>query len=214
MGSPLERLIQQGTRPLAQHDVFVGLKRTAEPSIEPVTLDEANLHCKVEPGVTEDNVLILSLIIAARNYVENQLNRSLITQTWELVLDTFPSGNEVALPKGDVQSVTNVTTYDEADASSVFTSSGYRVDTYGDRVTLVDGYSWPSDLRAHNGVIITYVAGYGDEPEDVPNAIRQAILMLVAHWYENREAVATGTINTVIKMGVDAALSGYRRHRI
>jgi len=179
-----------------------------------VTEDEANLHCRVEPGVAEDAPLIRALILAARNYVENQLNRSLITQTWALVLDTFPSANEIMLPKGDVQSVTSVTTYDEADDSSVFTTDGYRVDTYGDRITLVDGYSWPSDLRAHNGVIVTYVAGYGDEPEDVPGGIRQAILMLVAHWYENREAVATGTINTVIKLGVDAALSGYRRHRI
>ena len=213
MGSPLERLIRESERPLRQHNVYVGLNRTSDAGTEPASLAQAKLHCRIETGVTEDDTLITALIVAARTYVEDTLNRALITQTWELVLDTFPSGNNVLLPKGPLQSITSITTYDEADAASVFTTSGYRVDTYGDRATLVDGYSWPTDLRSHNGVVITYVTGYGDASTDIPPSIIQAIFMLIAHWYENREAVSEKAMLTV-PMGVDLLLTPYKRLRI
>ncbi len=214
MGSPLERLILSSRENPNQHSVYVGTKLTVPPTVEPLDLAVAKLHARVENGVAEDDGLLNVLIVAARQYVERATQRSLITQTWELVLDTFPNSAQVKLPFGPVQSVTSVTTYDEANAAAIFTSTGYLADTYGDRVTLVDGYSWPSDLRANNGVIITFVAGYGSDPEDVPAAIQQAMLMLIAHWYENRESVVPGSTTTPIKQGVDTLLAPYMRRRV
>ena len=49
---------------------------------------------------------------------------------------------------------------------------------------LASGASWPSGLRAQQSVLIQYVCGYEDVPEDLKTAIK----MMVAHWYENREA--------------------------
>jgi len=213
MGSPLERLIQESIKPLTQHSVYVGLSRTSDAGTEPVTLTEAKLQCRVESGVSEDDALITSLIIAARNYIEGVTSRSLITQTWELVLDTFPSAGEIKLYKEPILTITDVTTYDEDDASTVMSTSAYRFDKYRGRITLVDGYSWPSDLRSHNAVIITFTAGYGAAASNVPQAIKQAALLLVAHWYVNREAVVEESL-AIIPVGVASLLSQYKLLRI
>ena len=73
------------------------------------------------------------------------------------------------------------------------------------------GQSWPgTTLKTAAGVTITFVAGYGATSASVPESIRQAILLLVGHWYENREAtVGVGNMQ-VLPMGVKALLSDYR----
>jgi len=63
---------------------------------EPVTLAEAIQHCRFEVPETDpiypaETALIQSLITAARRYAETKLRSALITQTWVLYLDSFPS---------------------------------------------------------------------------------------------------------------------------
>jgi uncharacterized phiE125 gp8 family phage protein len=72
----------------------------------------------------------------------------------------------------------------------------------------------PVSPLAANGIEIDFVAGYGDAPSDVPQPIRQALLLLVAHWYENREPVEIGATATVIPGSVSSLLSLYRRRRL
>jgi uncharacterized phiE125 gp8 family phage protein len=68
--------------------------------------------------------------------------------------------------------------------------------------------SWPSaTLRDVNGVNVRFVAGFGSAGTTVPQPIRQAILMLVGHYYENREAIlATGAMPKEVPLGVDSLL--------
>ena len=54
------------------------------------------------------------------------------------------------------------------------------------------------------------VAGYGGA-DDVPQAIRTAAAMLVAHWYRNREAVNVGNITSELPLGVQSLIAPYRR---
>ena len=42
--------------------------------------------------------------------------------------------------------------------------------------------------------------GYGAEPSDVPAAIRQWILIQVAHYYEHREATVEGAVTPLPKL--------------
>jgi len=82
-------------------------------------------------------------------------------------------------------------------------------DQYEPKVYLRNGQSWPgTTLRPHNGICVTYVAGYGDAAADVPQKIRQALYLLIAHFYENREAVVIGQgfTPTVVPMAVEALL--------
>lgn len=185
------------------------------PAFEPLTLEEVKLHCRLdETDVTEDS-LIADLILAAREHAEARINRALLTQTIQLVLDAWPSG-AIELPRPPVQSISSITYTDYLGAAAVVDTSTYYLDDENEPalIALKYGQAWPSaTLRSSGAVVIEYVAGYGDESTDVPQSILQAMLLLVGYWYETREAAgdtrfAAGTKQA--PFAVDALLGPYK----
>jgi len=73
-------------------------------------------------------------------------------------------------------------------------ASSYSIDIESEPgwIVAVAGVGWPDTVVAVNAVRVNYTAGYGEDAEDVPQAIRQWILLRVGHWYENREASIVG----------------------
>lgn len=65
------------------------LIQTVAPAIEPLALSDAKQYLRVD--ITDDDNLITGLITSARRAVETRLRQALITQTWVLYLDSFPS---------------------------------------------------------------------------------------------------------------------------
>jgi len=167
----------------------MALKLIIPPTTEPITLQEAKNHLRVDG--TDDDVLIQSLITTAREYCEAFQNRAYITQTWEMTLDSFPQ-MPLKLPRPPLQSVSSIKYIDQNGVETLFDAANYIVDTDSEpgRITLVPGIFWPSViLKPIGGVKIRFVAGYGDATK-VPMMVKQAILLLIGHWYENREATA------------------------
>ena len=188
----------------------MGLTLITAPAEEPITTAEAKAHLRVD--ISDDNTLIDSLITSARLYVQTDTRRALVTQTWELVLDEFPSDNFIELPLPPLASVTSIKYTDYEDTETTFSSDDYYVDTDSVVGKVVLGYNktWPSDiLKTVGAVKIRYVTGYGDA-DDVPAAIKQVILFMVAHWYETREPVVVGTIAANIPITASAILAQYR----
>lgn len=207
-------------------------KLVTSPSEEPVTVDELKTYLRLDTH--DDNTLLKTLITAAREHVENETRRALITQTWALFLDQFPRNHvtewwdgvregpvtgdvtsSIELPYGPLVSITHLKTYDESDSPTTFSSSSYYTDTASipGKLALRSGYAWPSFTRAKNGIEIEYVAGYG-AANDVPAAIRNTIQSIALDWYENRGSVVVGTISSRISGPVDHVLEKYRIHRL
>ena len=180
---------------------------------------------------SDDDTLIAELVKASQNVIETYLNRSITTQTLELYLDRLPfyndinypegtftapdmeyNSNFIVLPKPPVASVTHVKYFDDSDTEYTYASSNYYVDTISDqaRIVLRQGKSWPTvtQTRNANAYVVKYVAGYGGA-SDVPEPIVQAIKLLTAHLYENREAVTSLTVNA-IPYTIGAMLQPYR----
>lgn len=187
----------------------MALKIYAAPEVEPVSLTEAKLHLRVD--ITDDDALITMLIQSARETVEAITRRALISQTWDMTLDDWPESDAIEVPLPPLQSVTSITYVDEDGNSATVSASDYSVDTTSDpgRIVLDADASWPSvSLRPANGVTVRFVAGYGAAGSDVPAAIRSAILLLVGHLYENREATSQNIFQ--LPMGVDMLLWPFR----
>ena len=166
----------------------MGLTLVTPPTAEPVTLQEVKEHLRIT-GSDED-ALLTTFIEVAREYCEEYQNRAYISQTWDLFLDEFPE-SPYSLPKPPLQSVTHLKYYDQDGTEDEFNSSNYLVDmaSIKGRISLAYNKSWPSvTLQPMNGVVIRFVAGYGDDGSDVPERIRNAIKVLVGQIYENREA--------------------------
>jgi uncharacterized phiE125 gp8 family phage protein len=162
----------------------VRLKLKTAPAAEPVTLTEARNHVKVDSA--DDNLLITTLITTARQLAEKETKRAFITQTWQLILDS--AGSEIEIPKPPLQSVTSIKVIDDAGNESEVGSSYYDVDPSEDspgRVKLKAGCTWPTH-RGFASFIIEFKAGYGDTADKVPEMLRQAVLQIVGHLYDNR----------------------------
>lgn len=181
-----------------------------EPALEPVKLADLKNDLKVDADLTSDDFLIEAFTKAARRFVESKAGRSLITQTLELTLDTWPATAVIRVPGPPLQTVTSVKYYGTDDGELTLSSGLYFVDSASSpgRIVLNHGEGWPATtLRPANAVIVRFVAGYGDDEKDVPDHLTHAIRLLAGHWYENREAVATtGAVPKEIPFGVDALI--------
>lgn len=179
------------------------------PAIEPVTVREATTQCRID--IADDDVLVSGYITAARQYCELASRRAFVATTYDLYLDDWPADEVIRLPRPPLISVTGVYYTDEDGVEATFAASNYIVDTAGEpgQVVLKSGASWPAvTLQAVNGVRVRFVAGYGTTTTAVPQQYRQAILLMVGHWYENREAVlvAQGITMEELPLGVQSLL--------
>lgn len=169
------------------------IKIITPPAVEPVTFDEVKLQVKLD--VDDERDLIEGIYIpAAREDCEDFHGWSYVERTLEYVLDRWPSGDRIYLPRPPVQEIESVY-YLNPDGEEVsFTDWLPSLD--GDpAVLLKPGCSWPTaKLYPAGAVRVRYVSGYPAKESDpcgnIPFAVKAAILQTVASYVENREAVA------------------------
>ena len=191
--------------------------RTVAPAVTPVSLVEAKAHLRVD--TSDDDALISRMIEAVTEHLdgyESLLGQALITQTWRQSFPRFPpSGQTLGLELRPVQSIASISYFDAANASQTLAASVYTLleDEAGPFVTLQAGQSWPAPYPREDAVTVTYAAGHGNAGSDVPAGIRQAMLMLIGAWYENREQTVIGVSAASLPMpvGIDALLANHRK---
>jgi uncharacterized phiE125 gp8 family phage protein len=164
------------------------------PALEPVSLADAKLFLRVEHD--DDDDVIAALIAAARVQVEAQTRRALIDQTWRLTRDVWPAGGRLPVLPVPLQEVTAIRVFDADGVPHPLAVEDFDIDTVSAPAVLAFARGAPrAPGRLAAGIEIDIAAGYGDGLEDVPQPLRQAIRMLVAHWYENRGVIAaTGEV--------------------
>lgn len=187
------------------------LSQTVAPTEEPVSLEELKDHCRVD--LDDDDALLLSFGVMARESLEIETARQFLTATYVMALDMFPGGfmrqagswsywDGIRVPRPPLQSVTSITYTDTAGATQTLATSVYGVDIYSEpgRIYLKPSQIWPSTYDVPNAVLITFVAGWTDTTK-MPQALKQAIKLWTADAYENREASAEKSL-TEIPLGV------------
>jgi uncharacterized phiE125 gp8 family phage protein len=187
---------------------------TSGPSVEPITLAEAKAHCRIDSD--DEDMLVSSLILAARLHIEQTLDLALISQGWSLYLDKWPGGSHVELPLAPLIGVQSIKTYDADDEAAVVDPGNYSLDAASrrPRIAFGSGISRPVPGRSINGIEIAFTAGYGATADDVPMPIRQAIKMLVAHGYEAREPVVIEQHAESVPATVASLIAPYRSARL
>lgn len=186
--------------------------QTAPPGTNPVSLAEAKAHVRFEEA--DDDTLITALIGAATTHLDGWsgvLGLALMPQNWRQDYACFAS--RMSLPFGPVQSITSIQYFDFDGVLQTVPDTDYILyeDSLSPYVCLAPGASWPGSLQTRaNAVQVLFVAGYADAAA-VPLPIKQAILLLVGHWYENREAVNIGNITSELPLAVASLIAPYRR---
>lgn len=164
----------------------MGLQLIAAPASEPVSLDEAKEHLRVDHN--DEDALILRLIKSARETAESLTGRAFVTQSWKLWRDGWPTARAIEIPKPPLAAVTAVTAVSRSGTESALSSDAYIVDSASvpGRVVFRSNASLPIDLTDINSVAVAFQAGYGASGASVPASIRNAILDQIAHLYEAR----------------------------
>jgi uncharacterized phiE125 gp8 family phage protein len=176
-----------------------------------ISLNEAKAHLRVDHD--DDDALIAGFVAAATDWMDGYsgvLGRALLTQTWSQEFDGFSC---LRLALNPVQSV-SIAYVDAAGAVTPLAGSAYvlREDALSPYLEPVFGGVWPSVWAQADAVRVTYVCGY-TSPGLVPEAIRQAAKLLLAHWHENREAADAGGANSMgeVPLGVKALIAPFKR---
>jgi len=190
----------------------MGLIRTVEPATEPISLAEAKAHMRVD--LEDEDSLITSLITAVRISVENYTGRALVTQTWALTLDDeWPEDERIVLPRPPVASVTSIAYVDLNGDAQTLNSNQYTLfkrDTGEWAIRPAYDVIWPDVRRVPAAATVTFVAGVADSA--VPEAIKQGILLIIAHLFENREAVNVGNAVSEFPMSATFLLDPFVVH--
>lgn len=186
------------------------------PAHHPITLQQAKTHLRIDDDQIADDALVIGLIAAATDYAETFTRRALITQTWDAVMDYFPDGDAFRLAFPPLQSVTSITYTDANGDSQTFSSTKYIVDTKSKpaRIALAYQQEWPTTREIANAVTVRFVAGYGADFADVPEGIRLAMMMMIGHWYENREAVVAMPSGMTFQEAPESAKMLLWNHRV
>lgn len=193
----------------------MGLSLVTAPVVEPLSLSEAKLHCRVD--IPDEDALFDNWIRSAREYVETFTRRALITQTWDWKLDAFPCG-VIELPLANVTTVTSITYVDTAGDTQTWSSSYYQSDLptgpKAQRARIVPAYAqyYPVTRCQMNAVTVRFIAGYGASADRVPESIKAGMKLLIGHWYMNRERVQVGIGVAAVQVPdtIEALLWPYR----
>lgn len=206
------------------------------PAAEPIQLAEAKDYLGINSGDSGNDSLLASLIAASRSGCEQFTKQAFINQVWDLWLDYIPNPKGgrakdnwhdgvrdgyipdvlgargvIEIPKVPLASVSLFESYGTDDAAHTFDSSNYVVDpdSKPGRVFLKQGCTWPIDLRSLKAIHIRFTAGYGADGTLVPDAIKQAIKLLVSHFFENRTPIVEGRLGE-LPYSVTSLLDPYR----
>ena len=153
----------------------MALQQITAPTAEPIDIAAAKMHSRVE--ITEDDLLIGSLISAARDYAEGLTGKQLVSARWKQTLDAFPGGmlpaapysqtftlpgNAILLRRHPVIQVVSIQYLDMQSTVQTVDPSTYVIDysTEPVRITPTFGQIWPIPMPQIASVWVTFDAGY------------------------------------------------------
>lgn len=196
----------------------MGLRLVTAPTDSPVSLEEAKAHLRVE--FTDDDDLIEIFRKAATDVAEQFTGRAFVAQTWDMLLDAFPTTGPIRVPKPPLLELVGVFYNDGSGTEQTVDAADYIVGQANDgafaAVSLAYGAAWPTAQSVADAVRVRFRAGYvnGDSPplDDVPFAIKAAILMTIGTLYAHRETIVIGQSVAQLPWAAEQLLLPYRVH--
>ena len=177
-----------------------------------VTTDEAKTHLRVD--WSDDDTYIASLVMSAQQVVEDFCNIILLETTCKQFGDTWDDIGMLyhsPVQNSGAAGLTSIKYYDSDNTLQTWATTEYDFDKYScpARIALAYNKTFPSIASRLNAIEVTYTIGYASVA-DVPQALKQAVLILVGQWYENRQEAVIGRSVGIIPLTARYLMDKYR----
>ncbi len=176
-------------------------------------LAEFRAHLRLSSGFADDTTedgLLDTYLRAAMATVEGRVSRALFARDFTLRLSHWRDGYAERLPLAPVTAINAVTLIAADGAETTVAPTRYRLDADGMRPRIEAAGSALPTIPTGGAVVIAFTAGFGASWSDIPADLRQAVLLLAAQLYENRDSGARADLD----FGVRALLERWRDIRI
>jgi len=185
--------------------VETGKLTKSAPSLEPISLETARLHLKLDaigsPLTHPDDPLVLGVISAARESAEFYTGLAIAAATYEVAYDAFPS--VIDLQVWPVQSINSVTYIDDDGDTMILDDSAYFLDARSKPAKLHVVDRWPPTKAIVNAVVVSFEAGNTDDLSPntypLPLSLKQAMLLMIGRAYVNRDDSKSITDNQALQ---------------
>lgn len=173
----------------------------------PWTISEFRDHLRLD-GTDQDQWLT-AILTAATRKTEADTSIALMRSAYRYSIDR-PCGT-ILLPVGPVFSIESIVYLSISGVETTVPIEEYYLDNRSNPARLQnrDTFSWPTLYDVSGSFWVNFVAGH-ESANDIPQDLRFAVLLLAAHWFENREASTLLNLNQ-IPLGYDSIVTSHRR---
>lgn len=160
--------------------------------------DAIKNYLKIDPSVTVDDDLIISMTATAIEFIERYTSRTIFTTEFRTWRNEFPCGCNayIELRRSPFQIVNSFQYIDTDNITQTIDASVYYTtqETDYSKILLNPSQSYPTDkICKLQSIIIEFTAGYGDTVDNIPPELLLAIYQIVAKLYDNRGDCADST---------------------
>lgn len=163
------------------------------PTAEPITLSEAKKHLEISVNDTTHDVQLSALIQAAREQWEHDTDSVTCYQTLRLRLPSWMDGQ--SLPRSPIHSITSIQYYDGGNTLQTLSPSIYQL--HVDQIRIAYLQVLPGTSARWDAWSINYKAGYSQDGQLVPAIAKNAMLLLIGHYFENRDMLISEALQTM-----------------
>lgn len=171
---------------------------------EPITVQEAMEHCRVTDSA--ESVYLTGLISVVRSYVEMQTGRALAAETRKLLSDEW--AESLDLDRSPAAAVSSIAYWPDGYGAAVTVDSSNYILADGEpsRVIFKSTFSFPALAVRPDALSITYTTA----PTTIPLGMKWAMLLMIAHLYDQRAPLNIGNIVNELPFSLSALLASHR----
>lgn len=190
------------------------IEKTSVPDTA-LPVDEFKAHLRLGSGFGPDSVqdaILASFLRAAVTAIEARTGKVLLERAFAFSVHIWRDLGRQALPVAPVTAITEVEIVDRNGVRTLVDGNAYWLERDAHRPFLrATGFALPG-IPSAGEAVVTFDAGYGQHWSDVPADLRQAAMLLAAHYYEFRNE--TSLSDGCMPFGVSSLIERYKIMRL
>lgn len=182
---------------------------------EALPVEDFKAHLRLGTGFgqeTAQDEVLAGFLRAAISAIEARTGKALIMRGFAWTLNFWRDRSAQVLPVAPVTEIKRVTVVDGSGTRFDVPQPSYWLERDAQRPRLRPAGSGLPMIPSAGSVVIEFDAGFGASWDDIPPDLKQAVLMLAAHYYEYRHETNLG--DGCMPFGVTSLIERYRTLRL